>query len=115
MTDPLQGFSRDDLRIIKAIGENGGLAAAALGVNHSTISRRLSAVEDTLGVNSFDRGRGGYPPTGPGDDLIALGDRVEKDILSVVRHVSGPVHGHTGGLLITTSDALLLGPVYRLA
>src|SRR5262245_27427789 len=110
MTDPLQNFSWDDLRIITAIGENGGLAAAAvaLGVNHSTISRRLSAVEETLGVMLFDRRRGGYVPTVAGADMIALGDRVERDILSVARRVSGHVQGHKGDLRITTSDALLL-------
>lgn len=110
MVDPLQKFSWDDLRIITAVGENGGLvaAAAALGVNHSTISRRLSAVEEALGVTLFDRRRSGYAPTDAGAAVIALGHRVEKDILSVVRQVSGHVQGHTGDLRVTTSDALLL-------
>jgi DNA-binding transcriptional LysR family regulator len=110
MTAPLQKLSWDDLRIIKAIGESGGLIAAAeaLGVNHSTISRRLSAVEKTLGVTLFDRRRSGYTPTDAGADMIALGDRVEKDILSVVRRVSSQDQGHTGDLRVTTSDALLL-------
>lgn len=110
MVDPLQRLSWDDLRVIKAIGESGGLvaAAAALGINHSTISRRLSAAEDALGVTLFDRRRSGYAPTGAGEAMIALGHRVEKDILSVIRHVSGHVQGHTGDLRVTTSDALLL-------
>jgi len=110
MTDPLQKLSWDDLRIIKAIGESGGLAAAAtaLGVNHSTISRRLSVVEETLGVTLFERRRSGYAPTDAGAEMIALGDRLERDILSVARRVSGHVQGHTGDLRVTTSDALLL-------
>jgi molybdate transport repressor ModE-like protein len=110
MSDPLQKLSWDDLRIIKAIGESGGLAAAAtaLGLNHSTISRRLSAVEQILGVILFERRRSGYTPTGAGADMIALGDRVEKDILRVARRVSGRVQGHTGDLRVTTNDALLL-------
>jgi hypothetical protein len=53
MTDPLQKLSWDDLRIIKAIGESGGLAAGA--------------------------------------DMISVGERVEKDILSAARRV--PRHG----------------------
>src|SRR5262249_54944536 len=96
MTDQLQKLSWDDLRIIKAIGESGGLAAAAeaLGVNHSTISRRLSAVEETVGVILFDRRRSGYAPTDAGAEMVALGDRVEKDILGVARRVSSQVQGH---------------------
>ncbi len=68
MSDPLSKLSWDDLRIIKAIGESGALAAAAklLGVNNTTISRRLSLVEETLGVTLFDRRRTGYVPTPPG-------------------------------------------------
>ncbi|MHC6225105.1 LysR family transcriptional regulator [Pseudomonas sp. X10] len=52
MSDALDKRSWDDLRIIKAIGEcsSQGGAADALGVNHSTVSRRLSAMEHTLGV-----------------------------------------------------------------
>lgn len=110
MTDPLQKLSWDDLRIVKAIGKGGGLAAAAtaLGVNHSTISRRLAAVEKTMGVVLFDRRRCGYVPTGAGADMIALSERVENDILDVARRVSTHLQGHTGDLRITTSDALLL-------
>lgn len=106
---PLSALSWDDLRIVKAIGEHGGLAAAAaaLGVNHSTISRRLSAVEETLGVALFDRRRSGYRATGAGAEVIALGGRVEQDVFSVARRVSGHIQGHTGNLRIATSDALL--------
>ncbi|MDN3622635.1 LysR family transcriptional regulator [Methylobacterium isbiliense] len=67
-------MSWDDLRVVKAIGEHGGLAAvaAALGLNHSTISRRLSAVEESLGVVLFDRRRSGYAATAAGAEIIAL-------------------------------------------
>jgi DNA-binding transcriptional LysR family regulator len=110
MSDPLSKLSWDDLRIIKAIGERGGLAAAAeaLGLNHSTLSRRLAAVEETLGVVLFDRRRSGYTPTSAGAEMVALGDRVEKDVLSSARRVSGHVQGHAGDLRVTTADALLL-------
>jgi DNA-binding transcriptional LysR family regulator len=110
MRDPIKKLSWDDLRIIKAIGEGGGLAAAAaaLGVNHSTVSRRLAIAEKALGVSLFDRRRTGYAPTKAGANMIALGQRIEKDILSSVRRICGDVPGHAGNLRITTSDALLL-------
>ncbi|HVE05938.1 MAG TPA: LysR family transcriptional regulator [Paraburkholderia sp.] len=110
MSDSLQTVNWDDLRIVKAIGESGSLVAAAtaLALNHSTVSRRLALVEQTLGAVLFDRRRTGYVPTGAGADIIALAERVEKDILSVARRVSGPAQSFKGDLRITTSDALLL-------
>ena len=46
--------------------------------------------------------------TTAGDELIALAERVELDIVSVARRVSGHVQGHVGELRVTTSDSLLL-------
>nr|WP_245181778.1 LysR family transcriptional regulator [Sinorhizobium mexicanum] len=100
----------DDLRIIRAVGKNGALAAAAemLGVNSSTIGRRLSKVEESLGVTLFDRRRTGYVTTAQGEELMALAERVELDVVSVARRVSGHVQGEVGDLRITTSDFILL-------
>jgi DNA-binding transcriptional LysR family regulator len=105
----LAELSWDDLRIIKAIGEHGSLmnAALALDVNHSTLSRRLSNVEDALGMALFERRRTGYVPTEAGGELVALGHRMERDILGVARQVAGHAKELTGALRITTSDALL--------
>lgn len=110
MTGPLDKLSWDDLRIIKAIGESGSLAlaATALGINTSTVSRRLEHVEEALGIVLFDRRRSGYAPTAPGLELIALAERVELDVVSVARRVSGKAEDHAGELRVTTSDALML-------
>ena len=110
MSDPIHKLSWDDLRIIRAVGKNGALAPAAemLGVNRSTIARRLSKVEEILGVTLFDRRRTGYSTTVEGEELIALTERVELDVVSVARRVSGHVRGHVGDLRITTSDSILL-------
>ncbi|MCD0503224.1 LysR family transcriptional regulator [Bordetella petrii] len=110
MDEVFEKLSWDDLRVIQAIGERGGLvdAALALGVNHSTMSRRLSTVEQALGVALFDRRRSGYVPTDAGNQMMALGARVEKDILGVARRVSGQRQDLHGVLRIATSDALLV-------
>jgi len=106
----LRRFSWDDLRIVAAVGRTRlpSAAAALLGLNISTVSRRLAQVEQTLGVRLFDRRRSGYVPTDEGAELIALGERVELDIVTVVRRVSAHDQGVTGTLRITTSDSLLL-------
>ena len=58
-------LSWDDFRYVKAIAERRSLASAAeaLGVNHSTVFRRLAHIEDRLGSRLFERNRAGYALT----------------------------------------------------
>lgn len=110
MSNPVSKLSWDDLRVIRAIGKSGALAPAAetLGINTSTIARRLSKAEEILGVTLFDRRRTGYSATTQGEELIALAERVELDVIGVARRVSENGLGHAGELRITTSDSILL-------
>ncbi|MGY8526196.1 LysR family transcriptional regulator [Paracidovorax citrulli] len=104
------GFSWDDLRIIKTLSECGSrsVAAARLGINASTVSRRVAQAEAALGVALFDRRRAGYTLTAEGMELRALSERVELDVVSVARRVAGGLDGPLGTLRLTTSDSLLL-------
>ncbi|ROM80268.1 LysR family transcriptional regulator [Pseudomonas brassicacearum] len=110
VSDAVNQLSWDDLRIIKTLSECGNRADTAkrLGVNVSTVSRRVSQVEKTLGVALFDHRRSGYMLTAEGAELRALAERVELDIVSVARRVSRAGQGPLGKLRITTSDSLLL-------
>lgn len=103
-------LSWDDLRVIKTLSECGNRAATAqkLGINVSTVSRRVAQVEKTLGVALFDHRRSGYMLTAEGAELRELAERVELDIVSVARRVSRIGQGPLGKLRITTSDSLLL-------
>ncbi|QXI26165.1 LysR family transcriptional regulator [Pseudomonas vanderleydeniana] len=103
-------LSWDDLRIIKTLSDCGNRADTAkkLGINVSTVSRRLSQVEKSLGVALFDHRKAGYLLTAEGAELRALAERVELDIVSVTRRVSRAGQGPLGKLRITTSDSLLL-------
>lgn len=108
--DAVEQLSWDDLRIIKALSECGNRSDTAkkLGINVSTVTRRVAQVEKTLGVALFDHRRSGYMLTAEGAELRALGERVELDIVSVARRVSRAGQGTLGKLRITTSDSLLL-------
>ncbi|MBD0685601.1 MULTISPECIES: LysR family transcriptional regulator [unclassified Pseudomonas] len=108
--DAVAQLSWDDLRIIKMLSEcaNRADAAKKLGINVSTVSRRVTQVEKTLGVALFDHRRSGYMLTAEGAELRALAERVELDIVSVARRVSRAGQGPLGKLRITTSDSLLL-------
>ncbi|WP_026145248.1 LysR family transcriptional regulator [Pseudomonas asplenii] len=103
-------LSWDDLRIIKTLSDCGNRADTAkkLGINVSTVSRRISQVEKSLGVALFDHRKAGYLLTAEGAELRALAERVELDIVSVTRRVSRAGQGPLGKLRITTSDSLLL-------
>jgi len=52
----------DDIRFFLAVARAGSLSGAAkvLGVNHSTVSRRIATLEKNHGVRLFNRVRDGY-------------------------------------------------------
>lgn len=117
MSTQLGGLSWDDLRIIKAIGETRGLAAAAsaTGINQSTVFRRLAHVEQSLGVRLFERRRTGYDLTAEGAEVLALAKRVELDIVAVSSRLAGLEQQPEGVLRIATNDTLalhLLTPIF---
>ena len=84
-------LSWDDFRYVKAIADTRSLGGAAqsLGVNHSTVFRRLGQIEQHLGSRLFDRGRSGYAPTPCGEDMVRLAERVAEDITAFERRVTG--------------------------
>jgi DNA-binding transcriptional LysR family regulator len=107
----------DDLRYLLAVARAGGLAGAArsLGVNHSTVFRRLNALEAGLGVRLFERRPGGYQPTQPGGDLVTAAERVEAEVQALDRRLAGQDARLAGSLRITAPDdiaqRLLMAPI----
>jgi DNA-binding transcriptional LysR family regulator len=102
-------LSWDDFRYVKAIADGRSLAAAAtcLGVNHSTVFRRLRQIEHELGSRLFERGRAGYALTTCGEEMMQLAERMDEDIVNFERRVSGHDLRPSGELRVTTSDLVL--------
>jgi len=77
----------DDLRYALAVAERGSLSAAsdALGVNASTVLRRIAALEKSLGTRLFERDRTGYRVTQEGGSLIASLQPVQDRISGITR------------------------------
>ncbi|WP_186394741.1 LysR family transcriptional regulator [Stappia sp. TSB10GB4] len=73
----------DDTRIFLAVARSGQLLAAAraLSVNHATVARRLSALEDDLGVKLVDRRTTGSALTTAGERFLATAERIEAEML----------------------------------
>jgi DNA-binding transcriptional LysR family regulator len=101
----------DDLRFVLAVGRERTLSAAArsLGVNHTTVFRRIGQIETGLGVRLFERHRDGYTPTAAGEEAVALGERLEGQIDGLERQLCGRDTRPSGTLRVTTTDTLLMG------
>jgi len=105
-----QHLEWDDFRLVKIIAEANGLAGAAekLGVNHSTVFRRLGQMEENLGVKLFERHRTGYVLTTAGEEMTALAEQMEENVTAFTRKLAGQAVAPAGELRVTTNDTLLV-------
>ncbi len=80
-----QIFDWDLLQSFLAVARAGRLTVAArrLGVDHSTLSRRLVTLETALGAKLFDRSLAGYSLTHQGEDLLARAEGMESTALAI--------------------------------
>lgn len=97
-----------DLHTLLAIAREGTLAGAArrLRVNHSTVFRRLGAIEARLETRLFERQGGSYVTTTAGEDLLRTAERVEAEVEALERRLSGQDLRLTGSLRLTAPDDL---------
>ena len=103
--------SWDDLRYVLALSRENTLSGAAtkLAVRHTTVGRRLEEIEKTLGVRLFDRTPDGYMPTGAGQDLADVAERMEAEVLAAEGRVLGRDDELEGPLRVSTMDMLFRG------
>ncbi len=101
-------LSWDEFRLVKAIADTRSLSGAAerLGLNHSTIFRRLSALEKLVGVKLFERSRGGYETTAAGREMAVLAGAMSDSIVDFERRVAGRDANPTGLLRVTTGELI---------
>jgi DNA-binding transcriptional LysR family regulator len=104
-----QTLAWDDFKLVRLIAGAKGLAGAAerLGVNHSTVFRRLGQLEEALGTKLFERHRTGYVLTAAGEEMAALAERMDEDVVGFARKLAGQVLSPAGELRVTTNDSLL--------
>ncbi len=98
----------NDLRFFLAIARAGTLAGAArdLKVEHTTVGRRLSALEQALGTRLFTRGPDGFTPTRAGSEILPLSEEIAARVEGIVRRVSGEDERVEGTVRLTTSEAI---------
>lgn len=107
----------DDLRYVLMVAEQGTLsgAARALGVNHSTVLRRISAFETAKGVQVFDRTSSGYRLTPESRHLLATLQTIKEQVNGLDRAIAKQGLELDGPVRITTSDSIATAGISRYA
>jgi DNA-binding transcriptional LysR family regulator len=103
------------LRVVLALHRGGTLSAAArtLGVDHTTIARRLNGFERDLGAPLFERDSEGFTATPLGEEIMVAAERMEDEVTGLLRRLDGARGGLTGLVRLTTTPhlaALLFAP-----
>jgi DNA-binding transcriptional LysR family regulator len=97
-----------DLQHVLAVADAGSLAAGArtLGVNHTTVLRRVTAFEKHLGVKLFSRTATGYVLTAAGEEVAAAARTMQETMHEVERTIAGRDLRLTGTVRVTATDTL---------
>jgi DNA-binding transcriptional LysR family regulator len=101
----MQPINWNDLRYILAISRGRSLAAAArlLGVDDTTVARRLAVVEDMVGVRLFQRlADGTLQPTASGERATLHAERIEREIGILAAEFSGADDRVSGTVRVTS-------------
>lgn len=98
----------DDIRIFLAVHRAGTLTGAAhqLGIDQTTVSRRLAGLERTLGSRLFLRSNSGLTLTVTGRDVLLKAQDMERMAVSFERRSEGADARAEGEVRVTTTDAL---------
>ena len=105
----MQDLNWNDLRYVLAAARTGTLAAAArhLGVNETTVARRIAEAERRLGARLFERAKGGVTPTEAGSVVIAGAEQVELQVQSLEGAVTGTDRAVAGTTRVTSVPILV--------
>ena len=104
----MNAFDWDDLRFFLAVARAGRLTAAArqLEADHTTVSRRISALEGALRAKLFERKPQGYSLTEQGERLLGLAEGMETQALAVASQVGGADLALSGTVRIGAPDGI---------
>ena len=95
-----------DLRVFLAVARAGSTLAAAreLGVNQTTVARRIAALEEALSVRLFDRHQDGYRLSECGRQILSQAERVAVEAETLGRLVAQRRRDLSGVLRVTTPE-----------
>lgn len=99
-------FDWNDLQHFLAVARAGtvSLAARRMGLNHSTLIRRIEALEHALGTTLFERQPRGYTLTARGERLLVTAEAIEVEAVKVGRDVVSAASQVGGIVRISTLE-----------
>jgi len=99
-------FDWNDLKAFLAVARGGSTLAAskALGVNQTTVARRVESLEHDLGFKLFERGQTGSRLTEGGQMMIPEAENVERAAIRFANQAAGQLRGVSGALRLTTNE-----------
>jgi DNA-binding transcriptional LysR family regulator len=102
-------FDWNDLKYFLAVAEYGSTIAAGktLGVNQSTVHRRLSELEKRLQRKLVTRQSTGYQLTDYGKEFLPVAVKCKESILELERFVQDKTRDLTGAIRITCPEPLI--------
>lgn len=88
-------YDWDGLRAFLDVARNKSLSEAAqrLKIQHSTLSRRISGLEEAIGRRLIKRSPRGIELTPDGEDLLSVLERFDEDLTAVGRWITRGVRG----------------------
>src|SRR6202020_1633329 len=98
----------DSVRYFLAVARGGSVRAAGaqLGVNHSTVLRRIAQFEERLGARMFEKLPSGYRLTAAGEEVLELAHRMEASSHQLETRVFGRDQSVRGLLRVTLAPTL---------
>jgi len=98
----------DDVRYFLEVSRGGTLAAAGkkLGVDYTTVGRRITALERELGAKLFERTPDGFVSTEAGEELRAAAERMEAAALDLERRALGADRRLSGAVRIASTETM---------
>ena len=96
----------DDVRIFLAVARAGQILGAArrLELNHATVSRRVAALENSLGAKLFRRLTTGSELTMAGERFLEIAERMEAEIIAARAEIAGNDEAISGTVRIGAPD-----------
>jgi DNA-binding transcriptional LysR family regulator len=98
----------DDLKLLLEIGRSGSLSAAArrLGLDPSTVSRRIASLEATFRVRLFDRAGGRLLPTPVTEQVTVLAELAEAHVHEIAQLLAGADSEPVGTVRVAVAEPL---------
>lgn len=98
----------NDFKIIRALGQAGSVAAAgrALSIDGSTVSRRLAAIEESMGACLIVRGGQKFAWTAEGRAVLAAADAMADAVAGASRAVRSAKDDPAGAVIVSCPPGL---------